>query len=43
VEIGVPREQVYGALTTAKGLAGWWTTQVKADTSVGGIVDCTFA
>jgi uncharacterized protein YndB with AHSA1/START domain len=42
VEIGVPREQVYDALTTAKGLASWWTTQVKADTSVGGIVDFTF-
>ena len=41
-EIASPREDVYAALTTSRGLASWWTTQVEAETAVGGIVDFTF-
>ncbi len=31
VDTDAPPEKVYAALTTEKGLAGWWTTIVKAD------------
>ena len=33
---------IYEAIATERGLAGWWSTQVKADIQVGGIVDFTF-
>jgi uncharacterized protein YndB with AHSA1/START domain len=42
VEINVPREQVYAALTTQKGLAGWWTTVVKTEERIGGVIEFTF-
>ena len=35
-------DKVYRALTTQSGLSGWWTTTVKADIRVGGIIDFTF-
>ena len=34
--------EVYGALTTAEGLAGWWTTKVAVESGVGGIIHFTF-
>ncbi|HEX4700858.1 MAG TPA: SRPBCC domain-containing protein [Pseudonocardiaceae bacterium] len=43
VEIKAPREEVYTALTTGKGLASWWTTQVNAATEVGGTTTFTFS
>jgi Activator of Hsp90 ATPase homolog 1-like protein len=42
VDINVPREQVYAALTTQKGLAGWWTSVVKAEERIGGVLEFTF-
>ena len=42
VDIAVLPQPVYAALTTEAGLASWWTTEVKADTDVGGIIDFTF-
>jgi uncharacterized protein YndB with AHSA1/START domain len=35
-------EQVYGALTTTDGLAGWWTTDTAGDTEAGGVVEFRF-
>ncbi len=42
VDIQVTPAQVFQALTTEQGLAGWWTTKVKADVRVGGMIDFTF-
>jgi uncharacterized protein YndB with AHSA1/START domain len=42
VDISAARPRVFGALTTTDGLAGWWSTGVKAESEVGGIVDFTF-
>jgi uncharacterized protein YndB with AHSA1/START domain len=42
LEIAAPREAVFAALTTGDGLSGWWSTQVKAGTAVGAVVDFTF-
>lgn len=41
--VHTPAREVYRALTTQKGLAGWWTTDVTADTKVGGTIDFRFA
>ncbi len=35
-------EEVFRALATEDGLAGWWTTKVSADVRVGGVIDFTF-
>lgn len=35
--------RVYGALTTAEGLAGWWSKKVTVEPGVGGLVRFTFA
>jgi uncharacterized protein YndB with AHSA1/START domain len=42
VDIAAPKDAVFRALTTGEGLAGWWTTKVAADESVGGTVAFTF-
>jgi uncharacterized protein YndB with AHSA1/START domain len=36
-------EQVYAALTTIEGLSGWWATDTKGQTEVGGILEFRFA
>jgi uncharacterized protein YndB with AHSA1/START domain len=42
-DVAAPPAQVYDALTTTAGLAGWWTTDVKgAAAQVGGVVGFTF-
>jgi uncharacterized protein YndB with AHSA1/START domain len=42
-EIAAPRETVFRALTTADGLAGWWTTHVRMDeAAVGASITFTF-
>lgn len=38
LSIAVPPEQVYEAVTTAEGLARWWTTQVSTGTGDGELV-----
>ncbi len=36
-------DDVYAALTTAEGLAGWWTTNTKGDgNTVGGVLEFRF-
>jgi uncharacterized protein YndB with AHSA1/START domain len=42
-EIAAPRETVFRSLTTAPGLAAWWTTEVNADeVAVGATIRFTF-
>jgi uncharacterized protein YndB with AHSA1/START domain len=42
VDIQAKPEAVYQAVATEKGLSGWWTTKVKAEERVGGVIDFTF-
>jgi uncharacterized protein YndB with AHSA1/START domain len=42
-DIGAPQAEVFGALSTGEGLASWWTSEVEADTAVGGHVRFTFS
>ncbi|GAA5093111.1 SRPBCC family protein [Nocardia iowensis] len=35
-------DDVYAALTTTDGLAGWWTTDTKGDTNIGGVIQFRF-
>jgi uncharacterized protein YndB with AHSA1/START domain len=43
VHIHAAPSQVYRALTTGAGLAGWWTKQVEIDEQVNGVIRFTFA
>lgn len=43
VQIHASPSNVYDALTTAKGLRGWWTKKVEAEEGVGGVIRFTFA
>jgi len=36
-------KDVYAALTTLDGLAGWWTEDTKGDSNVGGVIQFRFA
>lgn len=40
--IAAPTEKVYEALTTQKGLSGWWTPETKATPEVGSIARFAF-
>jgi len=42
VDMKAERDQVYKALMTHRGLTGWWTTDLTADTTVGGRIDFRF-
>jgi len=42
IGIKSPVSQVYTALTTLDGLAGWWTEEVRGDTRVGGRIEFSF-
>ena len=42
VDINVPRAKVYEALTTQKGLLGWWTTKVETDGKQDSVINFTF-
>jgi hypothetical protein len=35
-------DDVYKALTTLKGLSGWWTTDTQGDSKVGGVIQFRF-
>jgi uncharacterized protein YndB with AHSA1/START domain len=35
-------DDVYAALTTIEGLAGWWATDTKGQTEIGGILEFRF-
>jgi uncharacterized protein YndB with AHSA1/START domain len=36
-------DEVYAALTTVEGLAGWWTTDTRGDDDLGGVLQFRFA
>jgi uncharacterized protein YndB with AHSA1/START domain len=40
--ISASKEKVFDALTTVKGLIGWWTAATSGDTKVGGIIQFRF-
>ncbi len=42
VGITSPPEDVYTALTTVDGLAGWWTEDTEGDSTVGGVIRFRF-
>jgi uncharacterized protein YndB with AHSA1/START domain len=42
VDIKAAGKKVHQAVTTATGLAGWWTTIVRADERAGGLIEFTF-
>ena len=42
VDIDASPVKVFDAVTSEKGLASWWTTKVKADDHIGGIIEFTF-
>src|SRR5207247_2447665 len=35
-------DRVYEALATTEGIAGWWTTQTRGESKVGGVVQLRF-
>ena len=39
---GTSPDEVYDALTTVEGLAGWWTEQTRGSTDVGGVLEFRF-
>jgi uncharacterized protein YndB with AHSA1/START domain len=41
IQGGSPK-QVYDAITTLDGLAGWWTDDTVGETSVGGVIEFRF-
>jgi uncharacterized protein YndB with AHSA1/START domain len=43
VGIKAPVAEVYTALTTTEGLAGWWTTDTQGDGELGGVLRFRFA
>ncbi|TCO28269.1 uncharacterized protein YndB with AHSA1/START domain [Kribbella steppae] len=43
VGITASPEDVYAALTTIDGLAGWWTEDTRGDSAVGGVTEFRFA
>jgi uncharacterized protein YndB with AHSA1/START domain len=42
VGIKAPASQVYAALSTVQGVAGWWTRQTTGDSRVGGVLSFRF-
>ncbi|MGZ5215079.1 MAG: SRPBCC family protein, partial [Caldimonas sp.] len=43
VGIRASSEEVYRALTTREGLAGWWTKNTKGEGEVGSVIDFRFS
>ncbi len=42
IDIATTPERLYDALTTRKGIAGWWTPDVKAEPVVGTVNEMSF-
>ena len=42
IGIKAPAADVYAALSTIKGLAGWWTQETTGDAKVGGVLSFVF-
>ena len=43
VGIKASSNEVYEALATREGLAGWWTTNTRGDTELGGVIKFRFS
>jgi len=43
VGIKAPLQEVYKALATREGVAGWWTTDTQGESKVGGVLEALFA
>jgi len=43
VGIKASSDEVYKALTTRDGLAGWWTTNTQGDSKLGGVIKFRFS
>jgi len=43
VGIKASSQEVYKALTTRDGLAGWWTTNTQGDSKLGGVIKFRFS
>jgi uncharacterized protein YndB with AHSA1/START domain len=43
VGVKAPLAEVYKALATREGVAGWWTTDTKGDSKVGGVLKTLFS
>jgi uncharacterized protein YndB with AHSA1/START domain len=43
VGIKASSQEVYKALATREGLAGWWTTSTQGDSSLGGLIKFRFS
>ena len=42
VGVNAPIDQVFAALTTSEGLAGWWASAAEVSMKIGGSVELTF-
>jgi len=42
LDVSIDKQRVYQALTTEEGLSSWWSTKVKTDGKLGGIIGFTF-
>jgi uncharacterized protein YndB with AHSA1/START domain len=42
VGVKAPLDQVYRALATPEGIAGWWTTDTQGDSKAGGMLKTVF-
>ena len=42
IDIATTSDRLYEAITTQEGLAGWWTPQVKAQTTIGTVNEFYF-
>jgi len=42
VGVNASPDETYRALSTLKGLGGWWTTDTNGDTKVGGVIEFRF-
>jgi uncharacterized protein YndB with AHSA1/START domain len=42
ITINAPRDQVFRALTTLDGLAGWWTSTVGGESALGKVLEFRF-
>ena len=42
VGVKAPLDQVYRALATPEGVAGWWTTDTRGDSKAGGMLKTVF-
>jgi uncharacterized protein YndB with AHSA1/START domain len=42
LKVAASPDRLYRAVTTQDGIAGWYTPETRAETRVGGVIECTF-